>query len=103
MNRTVMIVVFSLTVGAVGTALTSIYNSSSYSAGLGNSGMWYGFPLGYSLYHTNELMGSRLFYYFSYENALLDFVFWTLIVCSALIVISSSTLNRIIVKATTWC
>ncbi len=80
MTRKAIIVLVSLAIGAVATALSSLYDSSSYVMGLGNTGSWYGLPLGYSLYYTNELMGSRLFHYFSYLSVFLDFLFWTFVV-----------------------
>ncbi len=79
MNLKMAIAVVSLAVGTIATVLSSLYNSSSYSVGLGNTGSWYGLPLGYSLYYTNELMGSRLFHYFSYLSVFLDFLFWTFV------------------------
>jgi large-conductance mechanosensitive channel len=70
----------ALPIGAILTILSSFYNSSSNTIGLGNDYYWYGLPLGYSVFHTNELMGTQLFHYFSYVNGLLDFTFWALIV-----------------------
>ncbi len=85
MNLKMAIAVVSLAVGTIATVLSSLYNSSSYLMGLGNTGSWYGLPLGYSLYYSNELMGSKQFHYLSYENASLDFLFWTLIAFSIIL------------------